>query len=385
MDKLTKEELQQLMEIHRVNCVTIYAPMVKDDPQQYDKNRIYFKNGLTDVREQMSAMSDEEIEDYLKPLSRLLTDDVFWGNQSDGLAAFLADDVVKTYRLPIEFEPAIFVSSRLHIKPLLSYFENSHPFHILAISQNNLRLFTADRYGITESSLENVPTSLDEALKFDDPEREQQGHTAAARQGRGDNTDVMYHSHNPQDEQTSNLKRFAWQIRNGLADNLLTNKTPILLAGTPEIVAYLRESADFNFTEETIGGNVDHLDDKALHKKAWEIIEPLFSAEREQSIEKYNILSETDQVTTDRTQVVQAAYFGAVDTLFISASESLWGVFDEASGTVSVHAIRQDDSIDLFDAAAAKTVENGGTVLVDANGAPRLAAILRYTADALPS
>ncbi len=383
MDKLTQADLQQLMETRQADCVTLYAPMVMDDPQNYDQNRIYFKNGLAEVRSRLEGMTDEAVDNYLKPLSRLLTDDVFWSNQSHGLAAFLVDGMVQTYRLPIEFEPMVFVSSRFFIKPLLSYFENCQPFYILAMSQNCVRLFSGNRYGAEKVELENVPTSLQEALAYDDPEKEQQGHTAAARQGRGDNTDVVYHGHDPQDEHMSDLKRFAWQVRNGLGDNLTDEDAPIVLAGTPDTVSYLRESADFNFTDTSITGNVDHLDGKELHKKAWEIVEPLFSAEQQTAVKRYNNLSKTDQVTTDRLKVVQAAYFGAIDTLFIPVDESLWGVFDKQTGEIEVHSLREDSSIDLFDAAAVKTLENGGKVHLGGDDMPRFGAILRYTSDAL--
>lgn len=380
MDKLTQTDLQQLMEKRNPHCVTIYAPMVMDEPQNYDKNRIYFKNGLSKVREELTGMAPTELDRFLEPLDRLLTDEVFWGNQSHGLAAFLTDGLVKTYRLPLEFEPTVYVASRFYIKPLLPYFENSQLFHILSMSQNSVRLFTGSRYGIEQVSLQNVPTSMDEALAYDDPEKEQQGHTAAARQGRGDNTDVIYHGHSPQDEHMSNLQRFAWQVRNGLATNLVDTDAPIVLAGTPDTVAYLRESADFNFTTDSITGNVDHLDGNALHEQGWVIVEPLFSAEREQAVEKFNALAGTDQVTTDRNKIIQAAYFGAVDTLFLTGDEALWGVFDNATGAVNVHAFRTDDSIDLIDAAVVKTVENGGKVYI---AAPHFGATLRYTVEAL--
>lgn len=383
MDKLTQADLQQLMELREANCVSIFVPMVRDDPQQYDGNRIYFKNGLSDIREQLTEMSEEERDSYLQPLSRLLTDDVFWGNQSHGLAAFLTDGYVETYRLPIEFEPTTYVANRFYIKPLLAYFENNQTFHVLAMSQNNVRLYSGNRFDVEAVALDDVPTSLEEALRFDDPEKQQQGHTSAMRQGRGDNTDVMFHSHDPQDEHVSNLKRFAWHVRNGLRDILNEDKAPIVLAGPPETVAYLRDSADFNFTEKGITGNVDHLDGKALREKAWPLVEPLFSAEREQSAEKYNNLSETDQVTTERTKVIQAAYFGAIDTLFVPADESLFGTFDKDAGTVEVHAIRQEDSIDLIDAAAVKTLASGGKVYLNGSETPNFGAILRYTADAL--
>ena len=385
MDTLTQADLKRLMNVRQDNCVTIYAPMVSDEPQNYDGNRIRFKNGLTDVRTALTerGMAEGNIDDYLKPLSTMLSDETFWGLQSSGLAAFLADDFVETYRLPLEFRPMTVVGTRFSVKPMLPFFENDQLFYILAMSQNKVRLFACTRHGCEEEKLHNVPTSLAEALAWDDPEKRQQGHTAAMRQGRGDNTDIMYHGHDPADEQLSNLKRFAWQIRNGLAENLSDAKAPIVLAGTPDTVAYLRDSADFNFTEQTITGNPDQLSGKQLHEKAWPHMAELFSADQAAATEKYNTLAQTDQVTTDRAKVVQAAYFGAIDTLFIPAYESLWGQFDKETGEVSVHSTRQADSFDLFDAAAVKTLENGGKVYISDGSTPQFGAMLRYTSEAL--
>jgi hypothetical protein len=76
----------------------------------------------------------------------------------------------------------IWVGGQFFVKPLFEWLNQDQHFYILAISQDELRLLEGKRHGIEEVDLVGVPSSLAEALRWDDPDKQSQFHTV----GRGD-------------------------------------------------------------------------------------------------------------------------------------------------------------------------------------------------------
>lgn len=115
-----------------------------------------------------------------------MDDRPFWQHGSDGLAVFLARDLFRSYRLPIRFDELVAVSNRFHTKPLLPLLTGDGRFYVLALSQNDVRLFLCTKYSVSEVNLEGVPRSLEEALRYDEAGRplQLQAHTVGGRGGR---------------------------------------------------------------------------------------------------------------------------------------------------------------------------------------------------------
>lgn len=71
-------------------------------------------------------MRTPDIERLLQPASKILQrDGDFWKHQAGGLAIFLGTKFSRVYRLPVEFEPLVQVSSRFFIRPLLPLLSGS--------------------------------------------------------------------------------------------------------------------------------------------------------------------------------------------------------------------------------------------------------------------
>ena len=111
------------------------------------------------------------------PLLRLTDDLGFWQYRGDGLALFYSRDKLRHFRLPMRFEELAVVANRFHLKPLIPLFTEDAGFYILALSQNEIRLIQGNRYSAWEVELKDVPASLTEALRYDEPERQFQFHS----------------------------------------------------------------------------------------------------------------------------------------------------------------------------------------------------------------
>jgi hypothetical protein len=196
MDIVTREDLKQLVERQEGPCVSIYQPAHRAGPDTRSyaqQDPVRFKNLLREAEQRLRAggVSTPAAAELLQSSRRLLDDPVFWQYQADGLAVFVAQGAMRTFRVPVGFEELVVVAPSFHIKPLLPLLTGDGLFYVLALSQNEVRLLAGTRDHMGEVELPGAPRSLAEALRYDDPERQLQFHTGTP--GGGDRRAAMFH------------------------------------------------------------------------------------------------------------------------------------------------------------------------------------------------
>jgi len=123
---------------------------------------------------------------------------------------------------------------------------------------------------------------------------------------------------------------------------------------------------------------------KDLHKRAWQIIEPIFRERQQQAVQQFEELNgqQSDLATSDLNKAVKAARFGQVGTLFVPLGIQKWGRYDPENNEVLQEPEPTPENEDLLDFAAIHTILNSGQVYAvqseDLPGDGDLAAILRY-------
>jgi hypothetical protein len=384
MNVLSWSEFRTLGESASDYSVSIYLPThVAGAEIQQDPIRL--KNLLNEAEEKLlqQGMEKRDIQKTLGEASALLEDNQFWQHQSHGLALFLTVENTRLYRLPLNFEPMVWVSHLFHLKPLLPLFFDDRYFYILAFSQNQVRFFQSTRYQISEIELEGVPTSLAEALKYDDPEKQLQFHNVS-----GEGSTPVYHGHGSStDNDKTELYRFLNKVSNGLQSYLNNEEAPLVLASVEYLQPIYREVSDYpHVLEDGIDGNPDIAQAEELREAAWPIVAQLIGQTHDQALEEYHAAQGTGKASDRAAQIVSAAHQGQVDTLFVTANAHLWGRLNDFSGEVEIHDQPQADDQDLINIAAVRTALQGGkvyTFTADAmpNQAPA-AAIFRYTVPA---
>jgi len=383
MNLLTKDDLKALIEKHRGWCVSIFMPTHRAG-KEIQQNPIRFKNLLGEAEQRLLAagLRAPEAQKLLKPGQRLLQDSFFWMHQSDGLAVFLSSEMFRHYRLPLEFEELVVVTDRFHIKPLLSLFTGEERFYVLALSQNEIRLFQGTRYSVSEVELEDVPESLTEALKYDDPEKQLQFHTGTPK--RTGKRPAMFHGHGVGiDDTKDNILRYFRQIDKGLHELFRKEQAPLVLAGVEYLFPIYREANTYpHLLEEGIKGNPEEFSAEELHEQAWAIVQPLFLKAQEEAAARYKQLAGTEQASNNLKVIIPAAYRGRVEVLFVGVGTQKWGTFDPGTNMVHLHQEAEPADEDLLDLAAIQTLLNGGTVYaVEPEEVPDdapLAAVFRY-------
>jgi hypothetical protein len=383
MDVLTKDDLRNLIERRDSLCASIYMPTHRTMPETR-QDPIRFKNLLRQMEERLVAEGHRksEVRDLSKQARDLTKDYLFWQYQNEGFAAFISSEWFRHYRLPASFEELTVVADRFHIKPLLQLFSDDYGFYVLALSQNERRLFHCSPYNISEIQLENVPASLGAAVQYDERRRQIQFHTKTPG-GRGDRT-AIFHGHGMgKDDTKGDILNFFRQVDQGLQKVLGGESSPLVLAGVDYLLPIYRDASSYpQIMQEGISGNPENLRPEELHRAAWNVVEPHFLKARKEAIARYAESAGSSLASSDIRTIASAAYQGRIDLLFVALGIQRWGALDADVVSVHLHEGRKAGDEDLLDFAAVHTLLNGGTVYAlkpeDVPGKDCSAALFRY-------
>ncbi len=357
--QLSLVEFKQLIESVGDQHITIYLPTHTAGPDiQQDPIRLKNLLGQAETELLDAGISSQEVKKMLKTASSLLDDHPFWRYQSQGLALFITSQATRIYRLPLEFEPLVTITDRFHLKPLLPLFFNNRYYYILALSQNLVRLFQATRHQVVEIQLQNVPISLAEALKYDDPEKQLQYHSGSS------NSQPIYHGQaTSTDDSKLAIKRFFTEVESGLQAYLKNEDAPLVVAAVDYLQPIYQAVNTYpHLLDQGIPGNPDVAKPDDLREAAWSKVAALIERSHLEALNQYRAMQGTGKTTNQLPQLLLAAYRGQVETLFIPENAHVWGLFDPDSGQLTEQDGPQLGNYDLLDLAAMQTFSQGGIV-----------------------
>ena len=389
MDILNPTDLKSLIAQQGKWCVSLYMPTHRVGREQ-QQDPVRLKNILAKAETNLLAngLRRPKVQKLMQPAEELLWDKDFWQHQSDGLAMFLSNEFFVKYRLPAGFKELLLITKNFHTRPLFPLLNRVGKFYILFVSLNNIRLFQGTADTISEIALK-FPTSMDQALWADDPERYLNLHSGSISTNEAKGGTAIFHGHNPADEEKKNILRFFQSVNQGLNDLLEDKNLPMILAGVDHILPIYREACTYdNILEDSLPGNPDKENLKELHQRACQIATPIFEESQKKVFEKFEQLNEQQSAlaTSDLKAAVRAAKFGQVETMFVPLDEQKWGHYDTGSNKVILESEPGPQSEDLLDLAAAETILNSGQVFAvpreELPGDGDLAAILRFAVEA---
>ena len=367
-DQLTHTMLNDLIQANEPNSLSLYMPTHRIGTEA-EQDPIRLRNLLDEAEKKLHAAGVDRltIQAQLAPARRLQDDHAFWQHQSDGLVIFAAPDAYHQWRLPLDFAPLTRIADHFYVKPLLPLLTDDGRFYILALSQNDVRLYQATRYTIDELALEGIPTSVAEALPFDDAERQLQYHTGTgAGTGRRSNGGraAIFHGHaTGTDDEKETLRRFFRQVDDGLMELLEDAHAPLVIAAVEYVAALYKEVSRYpHHLDQGVHGNPEPWSADELHRRAWELVEPVFRSAREEALATYQALSAQGQATPELSTVMQAAHTGRIDTAFVAQEHQVWGTFDPQTYAVTVDDEPSPANRDLLDLIARQTLRHDGVV-----------------------
>jgi hypothetical protein len=179
------------------------------------------------------------------------------------------------------------------------------------------------------------------------------------------------------------LIEFLHGVAAAVEPHLKGNPAPVILAAHPEIQGHFRQIAGWEKIQPGgISENPDALREDELHRRAYALVEPKLAEARAAAVDRLIALLPAGKATTKPEEIVKAARYARIDTLFLTGDDHLWGSFDEPGDRIVAHGSGAEGDIDLLDFSALMTLRQGGSVTLVAREAlppPGLsAAILRY-------
>lgn len=382
MDVLDREGIVSLAGQQGWPAVSIYLPTHRYTLKT-DEDRIRLKNLLRETCDKLVAdgMRAPDADAFCAPVSAVLDDTSFWRTVSDGLALFISSQGHREFRLDYPMPEQAVVGDRFYVRPLISAYYGDQTFFALALDLNGSRLFKGDRSRVEELDLGDGPLSMEDALKFDDPERyvhyaTYSGHAVDRTGGGG-----PLHGHGGQkDASAEHRERFVRGVERAVAASLAAERAPLILLGVDRLLAEYRSLNTYeHLADAQVLGATDHLTLHQVHAAALEALEPTFDSALGDELSALRELEGTSTASHDLAEIVAAAATGRVQKLFFDESVGPFGTFDRESLTVQevcevspryLREARDAESApangecgwDLVDLAAAETALHGGEI-----------------------
>ncbi len=409
----SRAELQRLAEHRAPPCVSIYRTLAADgDPDL--TNPVRLKNALQEAETQLAqqGLGKPELDKLLAPLHELVPERALGWQGARSLALLHSPQHTRLTLLPQPLPDETRVGDRFYLKPLMRLLGGSRSFSLLALSQQQVRLFDGDEAGLLERPLGEIPARLQDVVGHDYEERSVQFHTrspAHGTPGAPDGRDGVFHGQGrATDAREAERTQFLKAVARGVEATLAESEQPLVVAAVKELQAAFRKECTLpTLLPDGVEGSPDGRSAVALHGDAWPLVEQHLSRQRQEATRRYQETADEQRKSARAEEVIRAAIHGRVDTLFTTAERPLWGRYlpdrDEVilgpkeprasePGADTADALKghgdaedledREDLEDLADRAAVETLRQGGQVLVwpeaeIPEGAP-LAALFRY-------
>ncbi len=365
VDLPSPAEIRSLLKVTGEVCVSMYMPATPL-PDDAEAERIAFKNLASEAISELNAVgiAKRDVAAFAEAFEELDDDPSFWRYQANSLAVFASVDEVRAYRLANHLEPAVVVSDRFFVKPLLRAVTFPNAGFVLALAQGSVRLLEFGRdYGPFEVGVADLPTDMDTFMETMPGAEGSAGFGIMSSEGHG-----------------SRLRKYARQVDRAVRATLRGHEQPVVLAAAEPLASVFRAVSTLStLAVHQIPGNPEHTADHDLAAAARDVLDEIYAAEVGELGELFALRSSQGRAVSDLADVARSATFGAVDVLLVDIDQVVPGHVDD-NGVVTFSD--EPGSYGVVDEIARRVLlASGRVVAVRADDVPRggeAAAILRY-------
>lgn len=362
MRVLNRHDVRDLIEFKAGPCVSMFLP-THPGSREERQDAIRLKNLIGQATDELldRQLRRSEAAKLVEPLRELQQTEP-WIHRSDGLACFCGPDFFRAYSVPLRLEEELFVSDRFHVKPLLPLLRADSRYFVLALSQDDARLFEATRHSIRELELPAI-----ERAELDGVEQVQQYHAhRAPSQGRGATGEAIFHGHGgPDDRSKTDILQYFHRVNRSVNHVLQEQQAPLVLA----CVGYLApiyESANSygQFVKVKVPGSPERWSLDELRRHSWQLVEPHLLQDQQRALKEFERERGNMRASESVRDIVLAAAEGRVKSLFVTQGARSWGRVDPQLQAVHLCDDEKDADEELLDYAARETLANSGDVHV---------------------
>lgn len=374
---VSRNRIEQLIGKTENLNISITLPTHKKG-EEVQQDPIRFKNLLNKAEKELKdrGLKDAEAASFLEKPRELLEDLNFWNHAEEGMAVFINKKMFELFELPYNLSEQVYVNDHFLITPLLPMISLDGSYHILALSQKNLRLLKCNRKDVIDVTPDDIFTNIEEFIE-EKPEIQIQFHTGAS------NEDAMFFGHGGSEEDKKVIvEKYLRGVEESVTQQVKHVGDPLILAGTEEILPIYRSVNKYKRLLETpIIGYPGEMKDKELQEAGWKIIKDYFLKEMYSAIEQFKDEG-SERVSNNLSNIVESTVMGKTDTLFIAKDEVSWGLYDEDKHTVHFSNNSNGENNELLNWTALRAFEQGGKVFVlpksEMPHASTIAALFRY-------
>lgn len=367
MQYISQKELNELIEHSTPHSVSLYIPT---DQKNADPriNSVAFKNAVNKALEKITALDlkDNTYKNLDKACEELSEDKIFWKEQLQSFALFVADDFVRAYKLPVAQPELLMINDSFYILPFLQIAQAQSDFYILELDKQKTKMWKGNSAQLDHVNVPDLPESVEEVTGVETDERNLQFHTRTDSP-KGDMRNAMFYgSSSWKDDKDRYLERFLQAVDKAVMAFLKESKVPLLLSGVEELTVLFRKTSKMPqiFPKTLLKVDDPNKRPELLHAAAKEALQDIQQEEQNAAIKRFTEEPQMEKRVTVLPEILRQAAQGRVDTLYVAEQGSVWGTFDPETFTTLVENEQMPMSTELLNLAAKITASNSGTVVM---------------------
>jgi hypothetical protein len=348
--------------------ISIYLPTHLSYPA-IEQDPIRLSTLLKEAEQRLveAGLRRPDIDDLLSEARGRIPATMFWRYQDRGLAVLIEKGTTHWVKLPQPVPELVVVSERYHLRPMIRMFRNGEKFNVLAMTRDNVRFFEGRERELREVQVEGMPTGIAEIMARTEFDADLGFHTRDRSGLAGGAGRVKFHALgvSPEEYENVELEGLLREVGKAVDRHLAGSESPLVLAATPRLIGHLRKHISYrHVAAEAIQSDPVALGDEALHAEAWRIAEPIVRADRENA--RRRLREQLDGAPVpgahEPQTLLREAIGGRVDCVFLSASDNVWGYFDDEYQVLRLDPEPRPDNEDVLNRLAIETLIRGGDV-----------------------
>ena len=363
----SSREIESLLADRGDARVTIYLS-TSPVTDRTDAERIAYKDAasraVAQVRE--AGVDKRRVAGFEELLGELDDDPTYWDHQARTLAVFTDGEDLRSFQLANELTPAVKVSDRYLVKPLLRSVTFPQACFVLALAEGSVRLLElGPDYGPIEVDVPDLPASAAEATHH---------HKITDHVQKG--------SLSGDDGSKVRLRQYARAVDRAIRPVVRGQDLPLLLAAAePTASAFRGVNTSPELEDLGLEGSPERIDDLEIAREAREVLGRVYEEDLRELAELFSLRQGQDRVQTDVSDLARSSTYGQIDTLVVDIDQIVWGTVDD-DGAVTFAEEGAPGAFDVVDEIVRRVLATDGTVLAlraeDVPGGGAAAAILRY-------
>jgi hypothetical protein len=382
------DDLSKLIRANPSIAVSIFLPtqMAGRETQQ---NAIAMKNLFAQARGALDTygVPKAQADEMLAPAAKLITDFDFWQHQEHGLAVFLSENGMQTFKLPISVAERVVVGQGFHIAPLLGLQDQNAPFIVLTATADDIHVYQANRFEMTPIQIDDLPQAMTDMTQTPNDYEAglQSGGYGRPNTGGKNMPKTQVFGDAPPEWRKGRQEEYARHIAAAVGAYMADKPQKVVviadaalggcITNADALSAHIAGFAELNPASQTAA---------SLHAAAAAQMQPIHAQILEETLQRFDaMLGRKDGAACTQTAaVIAAAQAGQIEVLFVAQGAALLQELEAETGGTPPKVGAPARMHDLVDMAAQMALRHGGSVkVVSPDRLPQgnvMAAILRY-------